>query len=385
MTPVRPSVLVSALAVAIACNGRGDPEPSAPAATEPVTSATVPAKPVDQRSRFRADAKPPPVRKDGTVFGDGVLMGTSVSINVWLDPGREAADAGAAMSAAFDEIARIEAIMSEWQPTSELSRVNAAAGGERMPLSPELFAVLKRSREISEITDGAFDVTFYGVGQLWKFEPGAKPPPADAIAAKLGLVDWRGIDLDDSNGELRGRLARPGMKVGLGAIAKGYAVDRASAVLRERGFANHVVEGGGDTYVSGTKGGKPWMVGVQDPVRDGPGPHVIGGLPSTDRSVVTSGDYERYFEYEGRRYAHILDPRTGYPLEESKSAQSVTMVGPNATDADAYCTAVAVMGPERGMAFVEERPELEAIIIKRNGDVLISSGLRREFVRAPRK
>ncbi|HET6584439.1 MAG TPA: FAD:protein FMN transferase [Nannocystaceae bacterium] len=376
---MRSSALVSALALAlaIACNGDRDTEGSAPAASRPAP-ATPPAKPV-------ADAKAPPVRKDGTVFGDGVLMGTSISINVWLDPGRDPADAGAAMNAAFDEIARIEAIMSEWQSTSELSRLNAAAGGEPIPLSPELFFVLKRSKEISEITGGAFDVTFYGVGQLWTFERGAKPPSAAAIAEKVALVNWRGIELDDAEGTPRGRLARPGMKVGLGAIAKGYAVDRASAVLREHGFTNHVVEGGGDTYVSGTKGGKPWMVGVQNPVREGPGPHVIGGLPSSNRAVVTSGDYERYFEYEGRRYAHIFDPRTGYPLEESKSALSVTLVGANATDADAYCTAVAVMGPERGMAFVEERPELEAIIITRTGDVLISTGLQHEFVRAPPK
>jgi FAD:protein FMN transferase len=180
--------------------------------------------------------------------------------------------------------------------------------------------------------------------------------------------------------------------VGLGAIAKGYAVDRASAVLREHGFGNHVVEGGGDTYVAGTKAGKPWMVGVQNPHAkqeqgelgpSGQASPVLGALPSTDRSVVTSGDYERFFEYEGRRYAHIFDPRTGYPLEESKSAQSVTLVGPNATDADAYCTAVAVMGPQRGMAFVEAHPELGAIIIARDGELTISSNLVDEFVRAP--
>lgn len=330
------------------------------------------------------------MRKDGTIFADGVLMGTSVSLNVWLDPGKDPRDAGDAMQAAFAEIARIESIMSEWQPQSELSRWNAAAGKDPIALSPELFEVLKRSREISETTGGAFDVTFYGVGQLWKFDRGAKPPTAEAIAAKLGLVDWRGIELHPDG---RGRLARAGMKVGLGAIAKGYAVDRASAVLRDRGFANHVVEGGGDTYVSGTKAGKPWMVGVQNPGaklprEGGLQPQakqavVLGALPSSDRSVVTSGDYERFFEYEGRRYAHILDPRTGYPIEESRSPQSVTLVAANATDADAYCTAVAVMGPQAGMAFVESHPELGAIIIDHAGKMTMSANLVHEFVAAP--
>ncbi len=304
-------------------------------------------------------------------------MGTHVSINLWLDPGHSAAEAGEAMQAAFDEIARLETVMSEWQPTSEVSRLNAAAGGEALVVSPELFRVLERSVEVSRISDGAFDISFHGVGQLWSFKPGARPPSPEDIAAKLPLVGWRAIELDPAT--RKARLAKPGMMVGLGAIAKGYAVDQASELLRARGFVNHVVEGGGDTYVSGTKGGKPWMVGIQDPDRKG----VIGALPSSDISVVTSGDYERFFEFEGKRYAHILDPRTGYPVEESKSCKSVTAVAPNATDADALTTAIAVMGPVEGMRFVERQADLEAILITRAGEVLISTGLLDRFIWAP--
>jgi len=376
---VKSTRVLAGLVLALACSCGDDGEHVTPA-----PSPATPPPRIETNDTADIDTKAPPVRKDGTIFADGVLMGTSISINVWLDPGKRPADAGAAMQAAFAEIARIETIMSEWQPTTELSKLNAAAGGEPMTLSPELFTVLRRSREISEITGGAFDVTFYGVGQLWKFDRGSKPPAPEAIAAKLELVDWRGIELGADG---RARLQKPGMKVGLGAIAKGYAVDRASAVLRERGFGNHVVEGGGDTYVAGTKGGKKWMVGVQNPHAkldpSGKAAPVLGALPSTDRSVVTSGDYERFFEYGGRRYAHIFDPRTGYPLEEAKSAQSVTLVAANATDADAFCTAVAVMGPERGMAFVEAHPELGAIIIARDGELTISQNLVDEFVRAP--
>ncbi|MBK6921627.1 MAG: FAD:protein FMN transferase [Deltaproteobacteria bacterium] len=319
----------------------------------------------------------PPVRKDGTIFAESALMGTHFSINVWLGSERTPAEAGLAIQAAFDEIARIEHVTSEWMADSELSRFNDAAGGPPMKLSPDLFAVLLRSREISEATDGRFDVTFYGVGQLWKFEPGAKPPADAEIQAKRALVDWRRIELDA--GTRSGRLATAGMKVGLGAIAKGYAVDRASALLVARGFADHVVEGGGDTYASGNKGGKPWMVGVQNPHEGG----VVGALPSTDIAVVTSGDYERFFEYEGRRYAHILDPTTGYPLESAKSFQSITVVGPNAMDADAFATAVAVMGPEGGMAFIESQPQLEAVLITRDDRVLVSSGLAHRYIPAP--
>jgi FAD:protein FMN transferase len=365
--------------VLFACRGAADAVPAdasshATVAEPPVTTAEPIVAAPDPGSSVAA----PPVRKDGTIFAASELMGTSVTVNVWLDPGREPGEAGAAIQAAFDEIARIEAMMSEWKPHSELTRFNEAAGGPPMKLSPELFTVLQRSREISDATDGTFDVTFHAVGSLWRFEAGARPPERAVIEAHRHLIDWRKLELDAASRS--GRLATAGMKVGLGAIAKGYAVDRASELLRARGFHNHVVEGGGDTYVSGTKAGKPWMVGVQDP--DGKG--VVGALPSTDTSVVTSGDYQRYLEFEGKRYAHIFDPRTGYPLESSKSAKSVTLVAANATDADAYATAVTVMGPTAGMAFVEAHPGLlDAVIITRDDEVLVSSGLRERFVWAP--
>jgi thiamine biosynthesis lipoprotein len=169
------------------------------------------------------------------------------------------------------------------------------------------------------------------------------------------------------------------MMIGLGAIAKGYGVDRASAVLRARGFPHHIVEGGGDTYVSGTKGSSSWMVGIQRPEGIG----TIGALPVRDRAVVTSGGYQRFFEYEGKRYAHILDPRTGWALDEAKSALSVTVVAANATDADAFCTAIMVMGPQEGMEFVTQHASLEAVIIPRTGPVEISPGLRSSYVVAP--
>ena len=319
---------------------------------------------------------PPPVRKDGTIYAETEQMGTRVSINVWVGEGSPA-QAGAAIEAAFAEIERIEQIMSEWRPSSELSQLNDNAGGPARPLSPELFEVLQRSKVIAEATDGAFDPTFHAVGQLWHFEPGARPPAPERIAEKLALVGWQDIELDPNTGV--GRLARPGMKIGLGAIAKGYAVDRASQLLLQHGFADHIVEGGGDTYVSGSKGGASWKVGIQRPDRAGS----LAAIPATDRAIVTSGGYQRFLEVDGKRYAHILDPRTGWPLDESASAQSVTLVAANATDADAYATAVAVMGPEKGMAFVEAHPELEAVLVTRSGELLVSQDLRPILVLPP--
>ncbi len=340
------------------------PAPAKPATTQP------PAQP----SEPTPAAEAPPVRKDGTIFAESELMGTRVTVNVWLPPDVEAASAGASIQAAFDEIARIESIMSEWQPDSELSRFNDAAGEPAMPLSEELTEVLARSREIAEISGGTFDPTFHGVGQLWSFRPDATPPTKAEVKAKLPLVDYRKMEIDAD--AKSGRLTTAGMKVGLGAIAKGYAVDRASALLVARGLPHHVVEAGGDTYARGTKGGKKWVVGIQKPGERG----IVAALPSSDEAVVTSGDYQRYFEFEGKRYAHILDPKTGWPIPAERSAPSVTVVAPNATDADAFATAVAVMGPKAGMAFVESRPELEAVILDADGKTLVSSGLTDRLV-----
>jgi thiamine biosynthesis lipoprotein len=300
-------------------------------------------------------------------------MGTRFSINLWVGD-QSAIAAGQAIEAAYAEVERIEQIMSEWRPTSELSQFNDAAGGAMRPLSPELFEVLQRSKQISEATDGAFDPTFHGVGQLWKFEPGAAPPTREAVAARLPLVDWRAIELDPNTSS--GRLAKPGMKVGLGAIAKGYGVDRASQLLKQRGFVHHIVEGGGDTYVAGTKGGAPWKVGIQRP--DGPGS--LAAIPASDRAIVTSGGYQRFIEVDGKRYAHIIDPRTGWPIDEASSAQSVTVLAPDATDADAYATAISVMGPTRGLAYVEAHPALEAVLVTRTGEMLVSKDLQATLI-----
>jgi FAD:protein FMN transferase len=362
-----------------ACRGQPDGTDDRPADAEPAEASASPTHPPGEPEsphlEDRAPRTGPPLRNDGTIFADTEMMGTRVSINVHVGAQGEAAAAGAAVEAAFDEMARIEGLLSEWRPNSELSRLNRAAGGEPMKVSPELRDILVRSRTISEETDGSFDVTFHAVGQLWSFTPGATPPDAVDIQRKLPLVGWRGIEVDQEAGTAR--LAREGMMVGLGAIGKGYAAERASAVLHAKGWPNHVVEAGGDTFASGTKDGQPWMVGVQNP--DGAG--VIGVLPASDRAVVTSGDYQRFFEHEGRRYAHILDPRTGWPIELERSPKSVTLVTSSPTEGDAYCTAVVVMGAEKGLRFVESRSDLDAIIVTRTGEIKVSSGLQDQLIR----
>lgn len=382
MTSRRIAGLLAAL-FSLACREpatrQGDAERVPPAAEEVAAPPTPAPTSASKSPASPGDDETPPVRKDGTVYADTELMGTRVSINVWVGPPAQAdaAAAGQAMREAFAEMVRLEGIMSEWQPDSELSRLSDAAGGEPRRLSPELFEVLARSREIAEDTDGAFDPTFHTVGQLWSFKPGAKPPTAEAIASKLPLVGWRGIELDEATGT--GRLAKPGMKLGLGAIGKGYAADKVSQLLVRKGFPHHVVELGGDTYASGSKDGKPWMVGIQRP--DGPG--VVGAIPVTDRSVVTSGDYQRFFEFEGKKYAHIIDPKTGWPVPAERSPKSVTLVAKDGTDADAYCTAVAVMGVDAGFDFAEAHAGLEVVIITQDDELKVTSGLREVLVLPP--
>jgi FAD:protein FMN transferase len=314
------------------------------------------------------------IRADGTIFAETELMGTRVSINIWVGPQGDALAAREAITDAIGEIARLEAIASEWQATSDLTRLNRS-GGEPVTVPPELVEILARAKAISADTEGLFDVSFYAVGQLWSFQPGAQPPAAEAIAAELPKVDWRAIEIDTVANTVT--LAKPGMKIGLGAIAKGYAVDQASALLLARGFANHIVEAGGDTAVRGRKGDKSWKVGVQDP---GQTVGRLGYIPAEDEAVVTSGNYARFFVWDGVHYTHILDPRTGWPIPVDRTPKSVTLVAANATDADAYCTAVSVMDPERGLAFVEARAQLEVIIIGPDDVVHVSSGLKDRFV-----
>jgi thiamine biosynthesis lipoprotein len=281
------------------------------------------------------------------------------------------AEAVAAFDAAFEEFDRLDALLSVWKEGSDVVRLNGNAGRGPVQVSPDTIAVLKQAIQAGEWTDGKFDVTFGALSDVWKFDHDQDnriPAPAE-IAARLPFVDYRAIAVDETAGTAE--LKRAGMRVHLGGIGKGYAVDRAVAILRARGLRDFMVQSGGDLYVGGHNGNLPWRLGIRDP--RGAVDQVFARLELSDSTFSTSGDYERFFMHGGVRYHHLLDPDTGQP---ARGARSVTVVAASAAVADALSTGVFVSGPEAGMALIERLPDVEGVIVTAKNELLISSGLR---------
>jgi thiamine biosynthesis lipoprotein len=280
-----------------------------------------------------------------------------------------------AVAAAYAEIDRIEELISSWRETSETSRVNRGAGQGPVAVSPELFELVRRSLKVSKLTDGAFDITFAGAGKLWDFKAEhPRLPDPKAVEAALELVDYRLLRLDADKHTLE--LPKEGMAIGFGGIGKGYAANRAVEVLRKSGAAGGVVNAGGDLLAFGEReDGTPWTVAIADPLKPD---DVFAYLHVSGQAVVTSGDYERYVEIDGVRYAHILDPRTGQPVRD---VRSVTIVCPNAELADALATGVFVLGRDKGLALLNQLRGIEGMIVDAEGALHFSDHLQSKLVR----
>lgn len=280
--------------------------------------------------------------------------------------------AGAASAAAADEcfalFRRLDLELSEWQEGSPLSAVNRAAGEAPVAVPDELFGLVTRAVEIGRETEGAFDISWAALWGLWDFRAAVPtlPEPA-AITARRALVDYRRIVLEPAARTLF--LPEAGMKLGLGGIAKGYALERAGALLDKRGFENFLLVSGGQVYARGSRGGRPWQVGVRDP--RGERDEIFATLPLADGSLSTSADNESFFVVDGVRYHHILDPQTGWP---SKGVRSATVLAADPTLADALSTAVMVLGKERGLA-VATRLGAEALVVDDHGELAMTPGL----------
>ncbi len=295
-------------------------------------------------------------------------MGSQVRLAAWTTDEPAAA---AAFEQVFREFDRLESLLSVWRDGSDVVRMNQAAGGAPVRVSPETLDVLAAAREASEWTQGKFDITFGALADIWKFDHDQDNtvPDRKAIEARLPLVDYGVVQIDRVAGTAR--ITRPGSRVHLGGIGKGYAIDRAIALLRERGFADFMIQSGGDLYVSGMNGDHPWKLGINDP--RGPAGRSFATVELSNATFSTSGDYERFFMKDGRRYHHLIDPDLGEP---ARGCRSVTIVADRATLADVLSTGVFILGPTDGMALVEKLPGVEAVIVSAKNEILISSGLR---------
>ncbi|BAU49316.1 thiamine biosynthesis lipoprotein ApbE [Sulfurifustis variabilis] len=297
--------------------------------------------------------------------GHEAIMGTEVRVELW----HEDPDAGrAGIAAVMEEMRRIDRLMSTYKPESELSRLNREAARGPVRVSRELFDLITRALEFSRLTGGAFDVTYSSVGYLYDYPRGVAPSEEE-IARRLDAIDYRHVVLDAATTTVR--YARAGVRIDLGGIAKGHAVDRSIALLAGRGVAAAIVTAGGDSRVLGDHRGRPWMIGIRDPRRR---EDVVAVLPLVNAAISTSGDYERYFERDGVRYHHILDPKTG---KSARGLRSVSILGPDSTTTDALSTSVFVLGAERGMRLVERMPGVDALLIDDSGRLRFTEGLRK--------
>lgn len=296
-----------------------------------------------------------------------VSMGSSLRVAIWTSDERTAATAA---DQVFGEFNRLESLLSVWNDGSDVVRLNRAAGREPVAVSKDSLEVLAAARIASEHTAGKFDITFGALADVWKFDHDQdnRVPPRSDIDARLPLVDHRAVEFDVAKGTAF--ITRPGVRVHLGGIGKGYAVDVAVALLRSHGFSDFLIQAGGDTYAAGTNNGSPWILGIADPR----GSHdAFAALQIRDATLSTSGDYERSFLKDGVRYHHLIDPDLGEP---ARLCRSVTIVADRATTADALSTGVFIMGPEKGMALIEKMQNVEGVIVTATNEVLISSGLR---------
>ena len=298
---------------------------------------------------------------------DDGIMGTRISMELWAE---DPASAGRAIDAVLAEMRRVDELMSTYKPTSQLSKVNAEAAQHPVAVTPELFKLLETSLEYSEITGGAFDITYASVGYLYDFRRHIHPSE-EAIDKALPGINYRHVLLDGAHTTVR--FSQAGVRIDLGGIAKGHAVDRAIAILETFGIRHAVVSAGGDSRVIGDRFGKPWVIGIRNPRAADPR-EFITRIPLEDAAVSTSGDYERFFDEGGVRYHHIIDPKTGHSASKVLSA---TIIGPTATRTDGLSKTAFVLGPEECLRLIDRLGDVDAVLVAPDGRILYSKGLQR--------
>lgn len=298
-----------------------------------------------------------------------ILMGSSFEITVVAEDEDFAKES---LAIAKKEIIRIENLISSWDQKSETSRINRNAGIAAVEVSKELFDLIFRAQQISKLSSGAFDLTFAAIDKLWNFDGReSEMPNPDTLKASVFNIGYQLIELDEES--LTVFLPKKGMKIGFGAIGKGYAADRAKQLLVERGVLGGIINASGDMNTWGTKpDGSSWTIGIVNPMNN---KKVFSWFSLEHNAVVTSGDYEKFTQINGRRYSHIIDPRTGIP---SQGIVSCTVFAGKAELADAIATAIFVMGVESGLFLIDQLPDIEAILIDDSGIIHRSKNIEIE-------
>lgn len=297
------------------------------------------------------------------------LMGSRFDITVVA---KDSIEGDKFITMAVDEIERIENLISSWDDNSQTSKINRNSGIKPVEVDLELFQLIERAIAISHLTDGAFDISYASMDKIWKFDGSMKEMPSeDEVKASVEKVGFKNIILDKSKNTVFLKLK--GMKIGFGAIGKGYAADKAKELLMSKGVTAGIINASGDMNTWGKQpNGSDWKVAITNPLNKN---KAFALLPINNSAVVTSGNYEKFVNFNGIRYSHIIDPRTGYP---SSGIISVTVFAPKAELADALATSVFVMGKDTGLDRINQLPNIECIIIDDKGNIIKSKNIEIE-------
>ncbi len=294
---------------------------------------------------------------------DAAIMGTTIRVEVWH---ADADKREQGINSVLNEMERVNRLMSPYIEDSQLSKINKSAHEEPIEVDRDLFHVIEKSLEVSRLTDGAFDITYASVGHLFNYRKEIKPTEDEIEQAKQ-LIDYKNVVLDEN--QLTVRFLKQGVKIDLGGIAKGFAVDQSIQHLKQLGIEHALVSAGGDTRLLGDRRGRAWLVGIRDPANT---EEAVVMLPLEDEALSTSGDYERFFIEDGEKYHHIIHPSTGKSVSE---VRSVSILASDATTTDALSTSIFVMGVNNGLELLNRLDGVEGVIIDQNAKLYYSEGL----------
>jgi thiamine biosynthesis lipoprotein len=295
------------------------------------------------------------------------LMGSRFDITI-VD--KTAASAEANIDTVIKEVTRIENLISDWRPYTQVSMVNQNAGIKPVKVDKEVFDLTVRALDLSRLTNGAFDISFAAMDKIWKFDGSMrKMPSLEAVRQSVAKVGYQNIVLDPENSTIFLKLK--GMKIGFGALGEGYAADRCREMMVAKGIPAGIVNGSGDMSTWGRQpDGKNWTIGLTNPAQP---EEVLAVIPLKDQAIVTSGNYEKFVIFDGVRYSHIINPATGYP---ATGLQSVSILGTSTEQANGLSTSIMVMGREAGLKLLKTFPKLRYVLISDNGKVDASHALK---------